>query len=84
MIANLALLGALIIAGDRRWPHARFRTVAVIAVLGGLTYTVFSEWLNTEIRGSWAYTGWMPKLPLIGTGLAPFAQWLLIPPLAFW
>jgi len=84
LIAITALLGALIVAGDRRWPHARFRTVAAIAVGGGLSYTVFSEWLNTEIRGTWAYTAWMPTLPLIGSGLAPLAQWMLIPPLALW
>lgn len=84
LIASTALLGALVIAGDRRWPQARFHMVAVIAVGGGLAYTVFSEWLNTEIRGTWAYTGWMPTLPLIGSGLAPFAQWLLVPSLALW
>lgn len=84
LIATSALLGALMIAGDGRWPYARFRVVAAITVLGGLAYTVFSEWLNTEIRGSWAYTEWMPTLPLIGSGLAPLAQWLLVPPLALW
>lgn len=84
LIASTALLGALVMAGDRRWPHARFRLVAVLAVASGLAYTVFSEWLNTEIRGTWAYTGWMPTLPLIGSGLAPFAQWLLVPSLALW
>ena len=60
MIAIAALLVALVIAGDRRWPEARFWLVAAIAVGGGVAYTIFSEWLNTEIRGSWAYTGWMP------------------------
>lgn len=84
LIASAALLGALVVAGGGRWPYARFRLVATIAVVGGLAYTVFSEWLNTEIRGSWAYTGWMPTLPLIGSGLAPFAQWLLVPPMALW
>lgn len=84
LIASLALLGALVVAGDRRWPHARFSVVAAITVVGGLAYTVFSEWLNTEIRGSWAYTEWMPTLPLIGSGLAPVAQWLLVPSFALW
>jgi hypothetical protein len=45
---------------------------------------VFSEWLNTEIRGSWAYTLAMPTLPVVGTGLAPLAQWIVIPLGAFW
>ena len=84
LIATMALLGALVVAGDRRWPKARFHIVAAVTVGGGLAYTVFSEWLNTEIRGTWAYTAWMPTLPLIGSGLAPLAQWILIPPFALW
>ena len=80
----MALLGALLLAGDRRWPEARFRRVAALTVLGGLAYTVFSEWLNTDIRGSWAYTDLMPRLPLIGTGVSPLAQWLVVPLAALW
>jgi hypothetical protein len=84
LISGSALLGALMVGGDGRWPNARFRTVAAITVLAGLAYTIFSEWLNTGIRGSWAYTEWMPTLPFVGSGLAPVLQWLLIPPAAFW
>ena len=47
-------------------------------------YTIFSEWLNTEIRGSWAYSELMPTLPLIDAGLAPFSQWIVIPLAALW
>src|SRR3546814_20002407 len=35
LIAGTALLGALLVAGDRRWPRVRFRAVAAIAILGG-------------------------------------------------
>ncbi|MBI2735959.1 MAG: hypothetical protein HYX38_05320 [Rhodospirillales bacterium] len=84
LIAGAALLSALLILADGSWPLARYRIVAGAAVIGGLAYTIFSEWLNTEIRGSWAYSEWMPKLPLIRSGLAPVAQWVLIPPAAFW
>jgi len=84
VIANMALVGTLAIGGGSLWPHARFPTVAALAVFGGLGYTVFSEWLNTEIRGSWAYTSWMPTLPMIGSGVAPLAQWMIVPPLALW
>lgn len=84
LIAGAALLGALLVAGTREWPHDRFAAVAVLTLIGGLGYTVFSEWLNTEIRGSWAYTETMPRLPLIGTGIAPLAQWIVIPLVAFW
>jgi hypothetical protein len=55
----------------------------LVAVLLGLGYTVFSEWLNVRIRQSWSYTEAMPLLPPLGTGLAPFLQWLVVPGLAF-
>lgn len=84
LISSSALLGALVVAGDGRWPNARYWTVATTAVFAGLAYTIFSEWLNTEIRGTWAYTEWMPTLPFIGSGLAPLLQWLVVPPVAFW
>lgn len=84
LIASTALLGALLVAGNGRWPQAGFHKVAAIAVFGGLAYTLFSEWLNTEIRGSWAYTELMPQLPLIGAGVSPFAQWIVVPLAAFW
>jgi hypothetical protein len=84
LIAGAALLASLLVLGDHRWPYGSYHTVATAAVLGGVGYTVYSEWLNTEIRGSWAYTDWMPQLPVVGTGLSPLAQWLIIPPTAFW
>jgi hypothetical protein len=84
LIAAGSLLGALMVAGHSSWPSARFGAVTLLTSVGGLVYTIFSEWLNTEVRGSWAYTNWMPTLPLIGTGLAPFVQWLVIPPVALW
>ena len=82
LISSSALLAALIIAGNERWPIDRFCLVAALAVVGALAYTIFSEWLNTDIRGSWAYTEWMPVLPFIGSGLTPFLQWIFIPPIA--
>jgi hypothetical protein len=84
LIAGAALLASLLVLGDQRWPYRSYRTIATAAVLGGVGYTVYSEWLNTTIRGSWAYTETMPQLPVVGTGLSPLAQWLVIPPAAFW
>jgi hypothetical protein len=84
VIASVALLASLLALADERWPQTRYGSVATAAVLGGLGYTIHSEWLNTEVRGSWAYTHWMPQLPLLGTGLSPLTQWIVVPPLAFW
>ena len=82
LIAASALLAAIALVGGSHWPDRRFGAVGTIAVAAGLLYTVFSEWLNTDIRGNWAYTTLMPKLPLIGTGLAPLIQWLVVPTVA--
>ncbi|MDQ2803100.1 MAG: hypothetical protein M3Y41_10590 [Pseudomonadota bacterium] len=82
VIALLALVSALAVAGDPAWPARRAGRVAALTVGGGLAYAVFSEWLNVEIRRSWAYSGLMPILPPFGTGLSPVLQWLIVPALA--
>jgi hypothetical protein len=46
----------------------------------GLGYTLVSEWVNIDIRSAWGYSPSMPRLPFIGTGLTPFLQWLILPP----
>ena len=84
LIASAAVLGSLMLLGGGRWPMDRYRTVATAALVSGIAYTIFSEWLNTGIRGSWSYADLMPTLPLIGSGLSPLAQWIVIPLAAFW
>lgn len=84
LIASSALLGALLVLGDVRWPHERYGAVATFTLVAGLAYTAFSEWLNVTVRGSWAYTELMPTIPMIGIGLSPLAQWIAIPLAAFW
>jgi hypothetical protein len=74
---TLAALGARI----GHWPLFGGR-MTLAAILLGLAYTVFSEWLNTELRQNWSYTGAMPILPPLGTGLTPFLQWLIVPAIA--
>ena len=85
LIAITALVTALLVAGTG-WPIARdsFRHVAVGAIVIGVGYTIFSEWLNTTVRGTWTYSDLMPVIPLIGVGLSPFLQWILLPLAAFW
>jgi hypothetical protein len=38
--------------------------------------------VNTAVRRSWSYNEWMPTLPWLGTGVAPLAQWLVVPTFA--
>ena len=84
LIAFSALGLALLLFGSSAWPEQGYRRVAAVTMVFGVAYTIFSEWLNIEVRGSWAYTPRMPVLPWIGTGLSPLAQWLVIPSVAFW
>ena len=83
LIATASLVLALIAVGSSAWPRERFLPVVVAAMVLGLGYTAFSEWLNIEVRRTWAYSDLMPVLPWLGTGLSPLAQWLVIPALAF-
>jgi hypothetical protein len=81
-IGTIALVLALALLGAPGWPDEKFRSVLTAVVLGGLSYTIYSEYTNTVLRASWAYTAWMPTVPVLGTGIAPLAQWMVIPVIA--
>ncbi|KAF0116120.1 MAG: hypothetical protein FD150_605 [Rhodobacteraceae bacterium] len=84
LIAAISLALAVLVFGRGGWPNQRYGSVAIATVLVALGYTVFSEWLNVELRGSWAYRDLMPRVPWIGTGLTPILQWMVVPAAAFW
>jgi hypothetical protein len=79
LIAMATLMASLVVMGHPDWPLIGRRSVAALTVMGGLAYTIFSEWLNTGVREAWAYSDLMPTLPLIGTGLSPLMQWVVVP-----
>jgi hypothetical protein len=85
-IGTLALLVALIATRARALETWRWRQVALFLVIPAVGYTALSEWINTIVRGSWAYSALMPVVNLGGfeIGLSPLAQWLVIPPVALW
>jgi hypothetical protein len=79
LIGAIALAFAIGVTGSG-WPadrRARGRVV-ILTTLAGVSYTIFSEGLNVEIRQTWAYTDFMLRLPPLGTGLTPLLQWLLL------
>jgi hypothetical protein len=84
LIALTCLVVALILAGHRAWPIQHFTQVAILTLLFGLGYTVFSEWLNVVVRKSWAYSEFMPVVPLFGwrIGASPLLQWIVVPLIA--
>lgn len=84
LIAFSSLGLGLLLFGSNSWPAQGYRAVAAVTVVLGVAYTIFSEWLNIDVRSAWAYSSSMPVLPWIGTGLSPLAQWVVIPSAGFW
>ena len=83
LLITLFSLGLGVLAVGRSWPSRDYLQVAIVTLLLGLAYTVFSEWLNVEVRGSWGYASAMPRVPPLGTGLSPLLQWVVVPLVAF-
>lgn len=79
LIASLTLVAALVVCGSSNWPCTGFTRVAMTAVALGVGYTIYSEYMNTVVRQSWSYAEAMPRLPWIGTGIAPLLQWIILP-----
>jgi hypothetical protein len=82
VIATIILVGALAILGSSNWPDEGPLGVGVTAVCVGVAYTIFSEYRNAVVLRSWTYSDWMPTFPWFGTGLAPIAQWIVVPSVA--
>jgi hypothetical protein len=84
LIALSALVIALFVFGTPAWPGEGYVRVGIVAVILGIGYTMFSEWLNIEVREAWAYRDIMPVIPLTGAGLTPMLQWIVLPILGLW
>ena len=71
-----------------RWWFTDWRWLGFCTYLAtGLLITLALERLATRSAfpaWGWRYSELMPLVPVIGIGLAPLAQWLLLPPLSLW
>lgn len=84
VLIGLFSAGAALLSTGRRWPREAWSRLVFAGyfIVFGLTYTVFSEWLNVFVRKSWAYSSLMPVIPPLDTGLSPVLQWIVVPMLA--
>lgn len=71
-----------LIARDSWWALGGRRRAMGVYVAIGLGATVVLEWVNVYVRGRWGYAPIMPQL--LGIGLSPLAQWLVVPPVTVW
>lgn len=81
LIAGVAY-GAVAAAAGRLW-LARPTWGRVTAFLGaGLAVTAAIEWVSVYALGRWAYAEGVPVV--LGVGLPPVLQWILLPPTFLW
>lgn len=73
-----------LLAGSRSWMLKPSRRDIAIFLGVGIATTIIFEELSTRVLQRWNYSDAMPRLPILGTGLLPLIQWLLIPPLVVW
>ena len=54
-----------------------------LMLVSGLIIAILIEWVAVYGLGRWRYTALMPILPVLGVGLSPVLQMLLLPPVIF-
>ena len=81
-MAVAAFWGAAIVARSRHWFGHTSATDWAVYLAIGLGLTLAFEWLATGPLERWSYGPEMPRLPLLGTGLLPTLQWIVVPPIA--
>jgi len=84
LISLFAFWAIAYLTGRRSWiiHHSIRTTVGFMGI--GIILTIMTEYWATQVDGRWSYATDMPRLPLLGTGLLPLLQWILLPPLLLW
>lgn len=83
----IALSAYWVVAGLRRrrgWLGQTDFHAILVFIAVGIVITIVLEWHATVLQQRWAYGELMPTLPLLGTGLAPLLQWVILPPMILW
>ncbi len=67
---------------DRFWLRNPRGSGLAVFLITGLAVTVALEWLNVHVWRRWAYGEDMPVV--LGAGLTPLLQWVIVPLLTLW
>jgi hypothetical protein len=58
------------------------KTIQIVGFIAiGIIITIVFEAVAIHVLNRWQYAITMPTLPILGTGIAPILQWLIIPPI---
>ena len=77
-------LVAAFAATGRRWLLRPTRRHVAGFVAAGVTITVVLEIVFTRVWHRWSYSDLMPVVPVLGVGLSPILQWVVLPPVIVW
>jgi hypothetical protein len=83
-ISLVAFWSVAALARSRRWIINSSPSQVAGFVTVGVAITVILEALATGPLARWSYTPLMPTLPVLGTGILPLFQWILLPSLTIW
>ena len=83
LIALGALTIAIILFRANAWPAMGYARIGLAAGIFGIAYTIVSERVNVDVLHTWAYSELMPIVPVVGVGVTPIFQWVVIPLAAF-
>jgi len=86
LIGLAALVVALVATRAGTIEQWNYAAVACVLIGVSVSYTAYSEWMNTVLRASWTYSALMPTIRIAGVelGLSPLLQWVVVPPVALW
>ncbi len=86
VIMSIAYALIATLTSNRRWILEPLRWHLVLFTAAGVAIAVVIERLALAGRwpGAWSYAAEMPVVPVIGVGMAPLLQWLLLPSLVAW
>ncbi|MEX2496634.1 MAG: hypothetical protein WD448_11120 [Woeseia sp.] len=80
-ITVAAFWGAALTARSRGWLHRVEPAPLLVYLTIGILISTGLEWLAIGPLERWSYAPTMPQLPLLGTGVLPLLQWIVLPPL---
>ena len=87
VIMLIAYASIAVATMDRWWFRAPSRLQMLSFIAVGVIITVVIEHFATQSMDrawGWRYADTMPTIPVLGIGLTPLLQWILLPPLAIW
>lgn len=87
VIMLFAYWSVAVAASNRWWFRIASRVQMLGFIAAGVIITVAIEHFATQSMDpawGWRYADTMPTVPVVGVGLTPVLQWILLPPLAIW